>query len=234
MSCGIHVGFLYNGLRFITGDYSSLWTSDSAFIVFISGPAVSIILGFISLLVSFSLMGTKSNLKVFFLWTSLHFFNRVLSFFILGNILFLYGPNLILDWLFFGDASKIVFSSIAFIVLIIIGMMYSGPFIQSANNINLIKPPKRLSFLISQALIPYAAGNLFMLFFFSPRIPLVETLINLSMLVCITPIFINYKRFSLIEVDEPLKVYPIDKKYLIFIALFTILYRLVFIRVFSF
>lgn len=229
-SCNIHVGLLYNGIRFVTGDYSSLWTPDSAKIVFISGPVVSIIMGFVCLFTSISLMGIKSNLKMFFLWASLHFFNRVLSFFILGNILFLYGPNLILDWMFLDDAFKIVFSGIAFILLILIGVLYSSSFIHSANNINLIKPTKRFSFLLSQALIPFLAGNVFILSFFFPKIPVVEILISLFLIVAIAPIFLNYRRFSIIDVDEPVKIYPVDIKYVLFLAGFTVLYRLVLMK----
>ena len=233
-SCNIHVGLKYNGIRFLTGDYSSLWTADSAFIVFISGPVVSIILGFVSLFISISLMGLKSNLKMFFLWTSLHFFNRVLSFFILGNILFLYGPNLILDWMYFDDAFKIVFSGIAFILLFIIGLLYTSSFLHSANNINLIKPAKRLAFLMSQALFPFLAGNIFILIFFLPKIPLVEILINLFLIVSIAPLFLNYRKFSIIDVDEPIKIYPVNMKYILFLAGITLLYRILLIKEISF
>ena len=232
-SCNIHVRFLYNGLRFVTGDYSSSWTSDTALIVFISGPAVSIIMGLTCFFISQSLMGLKTNLKLFFLWTSLHFFNRVLSFFILGNIFFLYGPNLILDWLYFSEGTKIIFSGIAFILLIVIGMRYLTAFIHSANNINLVKQPKRFSFLLSQTLIPFVIGNIFMLFFFFPKIPFVEVLINLFVIVIIVPIFFKFRKFPIININEPLKIYPVDKMYIFFLVGLAFVYRLIFIKGFT-
>lgn len=236
-SCGIDVRLMFNRVEFITPDTSPLWSFDSALLVFSSGPAISLILATVSLLFCLRFMNDQGSLKLFFLWISIHFFSRILSFFIFGNIFFLYGPNLIIDWLYLGEGFRIIFSAIAFMLMIITGRAFAGMFMHSANNINLIQMPRRLSFLLSQMIIPYLAGSIIILLFFVSGFrvkEIIEILISLSMIICLLPIIINYKRYSVLHLEEDIEVFPVQRKYIYITFGLIVFFRLVLIKGISF
>lgn len=236
-SCGINVRLFFNRVDFITPDTSPLWSFDSALLVFSSGPAISLILGAISLLFCLRYMNDKRSLKILFLWISIHFFSRILSFFIFGNIFFLYGPNLIIDWLYLGEGFRIILSAIAFMLMIITGRAFAGMFMHSANNINLIQMPRRLSFLLSQMIIPYLAGSIIIFLIFVSGFhvkEIIEILISLSMIICLLPIIINYKRYSVLHLEESIEVFPVERQYIYLTVGLIILFRLVLIKGISF
>lgn len=231
---GINVAIGYNGIKFITGDYSPLWNKDSLFAVFLSGSIITLFFGIVALLLYIVIMYSKLTLKIFLLWVFLHAFNRIISTFVLGNIFFLYGPNLILDWIYLGNEFKILLSAFLLLLLLIIGMFSSNAFLHSTDSVHLIKKKNRLSFLLSQVLIPYLIGNIAIVVFFLPKLPFIELAINLCMIIVISPIFFHYKNFSVLEIDEPVMKFNINRRFLFILIISVVVLRLLFIKSYIF
>ena len=231
---GINVAFGYNGIKFLTGDYSPLWNKDSVFAVFLSGSIISLIFGIVALLLYIVIMYSKLTLKIFLLWVFLHAFNRIIITFVYGNIFFRYGPNLILDWIYFGDEFRILISAFLILILLIIGMFSSNAFLHSTDSVHLIKKKNRLSFLFSQVLIPYIIGNVTIVVFFLPKLPPIELAINLCMIIVISPIFFHYKNFSVLEIDEPEIKFNINRRYLFILIISVLVFRILFIKSYIF
>lgn len=231
---GINVAFGYNGIKFLTGDYSPLWDKDSIFAVFLSGSIISLIIGIVALLLYVVIMYSKLTLKILLLWLFLHAFNRVIITFVYGNIIFRHGPNLILNWIYFGDEFKILISSLLILVLLLIGMFSSNAFLHSTDSVYLIKKKNRLSFLLSQVLIPYCIGNIAVLVFFLPKLPPIELAVNFCMIIVISPIFFHYKNFSVLDVDEPVKKFNINRQYLFILIISIVVLRLLFVKSYIF
>ncbi len=193
----IQLILFHNTLKCITSDYSSLWTSDSAVVVFGIGPLISIILGVIFIFLFHELIDTKGFIKLFLLWAATHFFVRTFSSFTIGTIFFLYGSNLVADWLLIGWAGKMILSIISILVLIACGIYSTNAFVQSSDALYLIKQKTRGYFILFQVIIPWFTGSILILLLQLPGTALHEILLLISFLFIIIPVFSRFHLYVL-------------------------------------
>jgi hypothetical protein len=227
----IRVALFYYEIKFLTPDNSKFWYSDSALAVFSTGPIISAVFAFIFIMLFRKYSTEDSLLKVFLLWCVLHFLNRIIGSFAIGTIFLLYGSNLIADWLYLGMEFKILLVTIAILVLLIIGYFSINPIINSSNSFSLINKKNRGQFIKNQIFIPWFYGSIILFFFNLPRFPLHELLINLSMLIMLLPVYFQFDKIMIPNIEE--EDYPVNKFswILIFISISVIAgFRIVFGR----
>ncbi len=230
----IRVVFYYDQLKFLTPDTSPFWYSDSAVTVFASGPLVSAFMAFVFIMLYHKFSNDESLVKLFFLWGALHFINRIIGSFIIGTIFFLYGSNLIADWLYFGMEIKILLVAVAIIVLLVIGSYSVYPILASANSFHLLKPENRGVFIKNQIFIPWLAGSLILLLLYLPKIPLHETLINVSMLIMLIPVYFKFDKIMFPGVEDVMPDYRFSWRFLAFLIVFLTAFRIIFGKGISF
>ncbi len=224
----IRLIFYYDQLKFLTPDNSPFWYSDSAVTIFASGPLFSAFMAFIFIMLYQKFSNNESLIKLFFLWGALHFINRIIGSFIIGTIFFLYGSNLIADWLYLGMEMKILLVAIAIIVLVVIGSYSINAILASANSFTLLKTNNRGVFIKNQIFIPWLAGSIILLILYLPKIPLHETLINVTMLIMLLPIYFKFDSVMFPEVEDQMPIYRFSWRFLAFLIIFLIAFRIIF------
>lgn len=227
----LRVILFYHEVKFLTPDNSKFWYSDSALAVFSTGPLISMVFAFIFIMLFRKYANTDSLLKVFLLWGVLHFINRIIGSFAIGTIFLLYGSNLIADWLYLGMEFKILLVALAIILLIVIGNFSVYPIINSSNSFSLINKKNRGEFIKNQIFIPWFFGSLILFVLFLPRFPLHELLINLSMLIMLIPVYFQFDKVLIPNIEE--EDFPVNKTSWIMILFFSLLiigFRIIFGR----
>jgi|DewCreStandDraft_4_1066084.scaffolds.fasta_scaffold59605_2 hypothetical protein len=224
----LRVIFYYDQLKFLTPDNSPFWYSDSALTVFGSGPLISIFFAFVFIMMYHRLSKDESLVKLFFLWGALHFINRLIGSFVIGTIFFLYGSNLIADWLYLGMEIKILLVTIAIIVQIVIGSYSVFPILVSANSFKLLKPEYRGQFVKHQVFYPWLFGSIILIILYLPKFPLHETLINITMLIMLIPVYFKYNNIMLPSIDDELPVYRLSWRFIVFLLVFLSFFRIIF------
>ena len=223
--------FYLDNLKFLTPDNNfDIWNRDSAITVFGAAPIISLVLAFVCIMMYRRFSEDNSIIKLFFLWAALHLINRVLGSFIIGTIFFLYGSNLIVDWMYLGTEMKIVLTVVALIVQIIIGAYSVLPILTSANNSSMVKGENRRSFIFNQIYIPWLIGSAFLLLFFLPKVPLQENLINITMLIMLIPLYFKYRTPMLPGAEEAQEevVYKFSWRFIIFLLIFMVFLKFAF------
>lgn len=218
--------FYLDKILFITEDNSPFWYSDSVLTVFSSSPIISFFFSITFIWLYNKFIDDESILKHFFLWGTIHFINRLFGSFIIGSIFFLYESNLIADWLYLGQEIKILIVALTFILMIIIGQFSAFPLLASANSPSLLKEKNRKSFIIYQVYLPWLIGSLLLLLLQLPKIPIMNSLLHISILCLIIPLFFRYKKFLLPSFDGPEAIYSIPWKFLASITVFTLTLKL--------
>ncbi|MFC2100939.1 hypothetical protein ACFLRZ_03820 [Bacteroidota bacterium] len=218
----------YNTIKFITPDFSSLWNADSALVIFGVGPLVSVVLGIISFFLFMEMIDDPSTLKLFLLWGSVHFFIRTFSSFTIGTIFFLYGSNLVADWLRVGWGGKMMLSILSIAFITVIGIFSTNAFVQSSNSLHLIKNKVRMSFIVCQVLLPWLIGSSIIILVELPDITLHEMLIMASFIFVVTQILWRNHQFVLYgqESEIPEQQLRISWITIIIVIVFVITFRL--------
>jgi hypothetical protein len=224
----IRLIFYYDQLKFLTPDNSPFWYSDSAVTIFAAGPLVSAFMAFIFIMLYQKFSNNDSLVKLFFLWGALHFINRIIGSFIIGTIFFLYGSNLIADWMYLGMEIKIILVAIAIIILLVIGSYSVSAILASANSYVFLKPENRGLFLKNQIFKPWLFGFLILLILYLPIIPLHETLINVSMLIMLIPVYFKFDKVMFPDVEDEIPIYKFSWRFLGFLIIFLAAFRILF------
>lgn len=224
----IRVIFYYDQLKFLTPNNSPFWYSDSVLTIFGAGPLVSIFFAFVFIMMYHRLSNDESLVKLFFLWGALHFINRLIGSFVIGTIFFLYGSNLIADWLYLGMEIKILLVTIAIIAQIIIGSYSVYPILVSANSFKLLKPENRGQFVKHQIFYPWLFGSFVLVFLYLPKFPLHETLINVTMLIMLIPVYYKFNNIMFPSIDDELPKYKFSWRFTAFLIIFLVFFRIIF------
>jgi len=224
----IRVIFYYDQLKFLTPDNSPFWYSDSALTIFGAGPLISIFFAFVFIMMYHRLSKDESLVKLFFLWGALHFINRLIGSFVIGTIFFLYGSNLIADWLYLGMEIKILLVTLAIITQIIIGSYSVYPILVSANSFKLLKPENRSRFVKHQIFYPWLLGSLVLIILYLPKFPLHETFINITMLIMLIPVYYKYNNLMFPSIDDELPKYRLSWRFTAFLIVFLTIFRIIF------
>lgn len=224
----IRLIFYYDQLKFLTPDSSPFWYSDSAVTVFAAGPLVSAFLAFVFIMLYQRFANDDSIVKLFFLWGALHFINRIIGSFIIGTIFFLYGSNLIADWLYLGMEIKILLVAIALIIILLIGSYSVNAILASANSFTLLKPANRGLFIKNQIFIPWLIGSILLFLLYLPKIALHESLINVTMLIMLIPVYFKFDKVMFPGIDDEIPKYKFSWRFLIFLVIFLFAFRIIF------
>ena len=227
----------YDHIFFLTTGKSLMWNKDSILTVFSSGPLVSVYFCAIFLVIFLTKYSKEVKYKLMLVWAYLQLINRIICVFAVGLVLTLWGSNLLIDWLYVDKSMKILFFAFSLILLLIVGRISVGAFLYTASSPMLLKNnEKRLAFLIAQVFIPAVMGNIILFILLLPNINYLELLVALSTLIMIIPVFFSYKKFRVIDaitiINERTedKYYSINRRYVIILLVFYIVYRLTFIR----
>ncbi len=224
----IRLIFYYDQLKFLTPDNSPFWYSDSAVTIFTAGPLVSAFMAFVFMMLYQKFANNDSLIKLFFLWGALHFINRIIGSFVIGTIFFLYGSNLIADWMYLGMEIKIILVAAAIILLLAIGSYSVSAILASANSYTFLKLENRGLFIKNQIFKPWLFGSLILIILYLPKFPLHETLINVSMLIMLIPVYFKFDNVMLPDVEDEMPVYKFSWRFLVFLIVFLTAFRIIF------
>jgi len=199
----------YYGIRWITSDFSAIWTKDSVITTFISGPVILFFLSILFFFLVMDMLYRRVKLKIFFIWFLVCCISRIIGGFIISSLLFLYGSNLVSDWMRIKMAGKLVIFIIGIILTIISGYRLSGAFLLSSNNNNLILLQNRLKFLFFQVVIPWFVCGVIMLLVNMPMVKASEIFLYSYPLLVIIPVILNSPKVTLFQFEpEPEKSKP--------------------------
>ena len=140
-------------------DHSQLWDVFNIIVITLSGPANSLIMGFLFYNYLFFKAKSYPNLQLFFLWTGLLFFAHFFAAFIAGVVTnkgFGYVPI----WLFWNDFTKFFFAIVALASLVLIGYFGASRFLATTNTNLRIQKNQRALFYLHQVVLPYLLGFL--------------------------------------------------------------------------
>jgi hypothetical protein len=164
-SYNIPVIWYYYRLKFAISDFSPLYTRQALVVIFASGPILSIMMAFVFLRLFFSENVSIRRFQLFYLWGFICGANMFFGAYIAGFFTrteFIYTS----EWIFMSnvfDIEEIIFVTISFIMLFIIGRIVTPLFLLSSGSVTLIKPDVRVFFIISQVILPWLTG-IFVLF----------------------------------------------------------------------
>ncbi len=156
----IPVVWYYYQLKFPLSNYSPLYTRQALVVIFASGPILSLMLAFVFLRLYFSKNSTVRRFQLFYLWGFICGANMFFGAYISGFFTrteFIYTS----EWLFMSnvfDIEEIIFTSISFVMMFIIGRIVTPLFLISSGSVTLIKPEVRVFFIISQVVLPWLTG----------------------------------------------------------------------------
>ncbi len=223
--------FYLDKLKFLTPDNNfEIWNKDSALTVFGAAPLISLVLAFVCIMMYARFSEEASVMKLFFLWGALHLLNHVLGAFTIGTIFFMYGSNLLVDWMLLGMEMNIVLAAAAIILLIIVGNYSVMPILTSTNSNFLLQEENRRSFVFNQVYKPWLFGSIILFLFYLPETPKLENFLNVSMLIMLLPVYFRYRspKFPTNELEED-SVYKLSWRFITILIFFIIILRIIFI-----
>ncbi len=182
----------YYDLKF--NDYSALWTRFNILVITGVPPFLCLAIGLLLHRRIFQLKRFSGLQKLFILWWSLHSLNHFFGAFASG-IVTSEGFGYVAAWMYLNTALKFLFSLISLFLLAVIGYYSRKHFLETSFSLNRIKRENQVSFLFTQALIPWIVGSFLILII---RIPHnfdypYETLLLFSVGFAIIPAFFNSK-----------------------------------------
>jgi hypothetical protein len=203
------------------------WYGDSVKTIFSSGPVISGILGVIMAILFAQLRTGRGLFKLFFLWGALHGFNAFFGSLLTGSI-FGKGLGHALEWSYFSDTEKVIFSIISILALVLIGVFSARSFLISANSYYPhLEKRMQTRFLWAQLITPFLAGSLLVGAVMFPEILLYDMTVMYIMFITILTIIITARFYpTLYFEDEHIKI-ALRARLIIPSILFILLYRLV-------
>jgi hypothetical protein len=150
----------YYRVKFPLFSGSQLYTRAALISIFASGPLVSLALSFLFLKLFFNRKLRSQNLKLFYLWGFINGANFFFGSYIVGFITrteFIYST----EWIFLSsmfDVEEIIFTVIAFTILLLIGRLVTPLFLLSSSSEKLISPGFRLFYVLGQVFLPWIIG----------------------------------------------------------------------------
>jgi hypothetical protein len=203
------------------------WYHDSVKTIFASGPLVNFIIGITFFIIYHRLKEIQGVFKLFFLWGFLHAVNMLFGAMLVGT-LFEAGVGHVISWMYVMDTGKVLYSIFSVFLLVVAGMIAVKPFLISANTYyNEINLRNRTSFIIAQVLLPYLAGNLFLLVLRQPRFVLYDTLTTIVLIISIIPIMATYMTYNDLYFEEEEKKPRLAWLSFLILAMLVVFFRVV-------
>lgn len=222
----------HNKLFFVTPDSSSLWNLDSAFYIFSSGTIFLTLILIILICVYNHYEDYEGLIKTFLFWIILHIINRILGLFIVGTISDLYYFNVILYWLFVDYWLRILMVIGVAVLLLGIGSKTVRPLLLSAKSFQFVENRKRSFFIWAQAFKTWVFSSIIIFLMHLPSLSYVENVLSITMFFLISPSFLNNQQIIIpfIENENEEPAYNIPWKYIIFVFIFILLFRIVLLK----
>lgn len=194
------LSFDYNEIIYHIEPYE--WTHDSVKLIYSAGPFLVFITGLISLFAFFGLTEEQTRLKILFIWIVLLSFNQTFGNLMIGNI-FKVGVGHVFNWMYFSDTAKMVVAIFGFFGLLTTAFLMVKPVSISANSyFNKLGERNFPFFFTSQIIIPFIAGYLLIIAFFSQRILFQEKFAWISLSILLLFIFISLSKSETVYFDE--------------------------------
>lgn len=201
------------------------WYQDSVKTIFSSGPLVNFAIGITFLIIYSNIRESTAPFKLFFLWGFLHAVNMLFGAMLIGT-LFETGVGHVISWMYIMDTGKVLYSIVSIFLLVIAGIITTKQFLISGNTYyNEINKTNRTSFIVSQVLMPYLTGNVFLIILRQPRFIFYDTFIMVTMIICILPIIATYKSYNELYFEEEEKKPALVWISLIMLALVVLFFR---------
>lgn len=159
---GISSVLYYYEVMFPVGNSSPLWTQHSIIMITLSGPLTSLILGLVTFFYVIKKKKTRGLNRLFFMWLSFHLFNQFFGSFVAGVITD-QGFGYVANWLYMGTVLKFAFSVVALFVMGFAGYKVMPYLLTTAGKPERLKMDNRISFVVTQALLPCLLGSIFLL-----------------------------------------------------------------------
>ncbi|NTV83808.1 MAG: hypothetical protein HGA23_05845, partial [Bacteroidales bacterium] len=126
---------------------------------------------------------------------------------LLIGTLFETGVGHVISWLYIMDTGKVLYSIISIFLLVIAGLIATKQFLISGNTYyNEINKQNSTSFIFSQVILPYMAGNVFLFLIRQPRFVFYDTFIALTLIISIIPIIATYRTYNELYFEEDEKM----------------------------
>jgi hypothetical protein len=194
----IPVIWYYYKLKFAISNSSPLYTRTALVTIFAAGPILSLSLGLVFLKLFFTANPYLKRFQLFYLWGFINGCNMFFGAYIAGFLTrteFIYTS----EWIFLSrvfDIEEIIFTSIAFVMLIIIGRIVTPLFMLASGSVTMIKPEFRLFFIISQVILPWITGIIVLFLITLPKyyIPLILKTITPGLILI--PVLFLYNRLE--------------------------------------
>lgn len=189
----IPVEVSFNGLLFPISDYSSAWTADAIRLIFISGPAACLVMGFVFLGWSINLPGKWFFARQMAFWFSLHGFNLALGGIVAG-VLTSSGFAWFAKWIYLNETARFFISLLSIFLLAGVGMALVKPALKSAPSLWFLKTDNRGLFLFSGILIPWIISAVALTLIRFPVFPLHDLILLATPAVIIATIMGNHRQ----------------------------------------
>jgi len=228
-SFDIPVTWNYSRIIFPLDNNSPLYSRSNLILIFAAGPFVSLLLAFGFLKLFFTRNSFFARFKLLYLWGFICGINMFFGAYIAGFLTqteFIYTSA----WLFMSHSyavEEIIFTSISFAIMLILGRIVTPLFLISSGSITLVKPEFRLYYILSGVILPCFTGMLILFAITLPNyyIPL--------MIKTITPVLIvmpSLFRYKLLKYNDIHKTGIIQRSYFRWGIIITVVALLFFYR----
>lgn len=216
----------YYDLKF--NDFSPLWTRFNILVITGVPPFVSLFIGLLLFRTVFKMKRFNSLQKLFILWWSLHSLNHFFGAFASG-VVTNEGFGYVAAWLYLNTAFKFMFTIIALFLLSVFGYFAKQSFLETSNSQHRIQRENQISFIFTQAFIPWLLGTIIILI---TRIPHnfdypYESLLMFSLGFPVIAAFFNPKVKPRLNLLKLKKKYRVSISNLVIFVLLMLFYRVV-------
>jgi len=209
------------------------WQYDPVLSTFRAAPIFCLLAGVFFLWFQRFYRKKPGILKLFFLWLGVHYIN----FFCTQLVLLPLRANsqgeqasylgVVALYLRLEDFSKIIFSIVASLIMIIVGVIVAKPFIQITNSTqNIYRNENRIVYLFQTVFLPYVICSGVSLIYFSDGSFILNLSLVVTMLIIIISLFINGMKNRMIMIYRLPETGQIENKFLIGLSATLILMKI--------
>jgi len=182
----------YYGVEFLISDSSTIWDDTSIILLFLSGPAICLLVGILLNIIIYKQHKRSEKHKIvliwIILWCYIWFFGGLISGWISKG-----GLTYFTEWLFDTSSLNPVMAILSIMVLISTGARFKIFIIESSNSIYRIHRDKRKAYFNYSYVMPMLTGIGVFILFKLPAIRINEFILLISFMLYLIPLFNNTK-----------------------------------------
>ncbi len=214
---------LYYDLAF--NDYSPLWSRSNIIAVTLSGPIISLLIGFLAYRFFSTRKKVKGFVKLFFLWMALIGFNLFLGAWATG-ISFDQGFGYVAAWLYLNVFWQIFIALIFLFILGIIGYYSVPKFLDTSKSAYRVRTENRTKFLFFQVILPWFIGSIIILLIKLPNNMPYDTGNLITLVFAIAPMIFNKFARPTVAFEKEKKPTNIRWLYIVLFVVLILAYRI--------